>query len=134
MEDYSFDLLPKFDAVNVKWPGVSGGAIAMYEHNGQGTRYVWVATADLIRDAKKRLSEACEAADTVCKASIDRYIVSYYGSREIFDPMNEYCIYHQPWVGVGESDVFPTFRAYLLYVAYESRHQVERSPLTITSL
>lgn len=129
MEDYSFNLLPKFEGVDVMAPGISGGAISMYEGDGQGTLYVWVVTAELIRDAKKRLSEAYEAADAVGKASVDQAIVDYYGSREVFNAMNDYCIYQQPWAGDGESDVFPTFRAYLLNVAFESRHQVERSPL-----
>lgn len=127
MECYDFALV--HGVKDIVWPPVSGGAIAMYEHEGQHTLYVWIVNSDLVAEAKRRLQAVYNAASESHKAAIDRQIAFCYGSRNAYDDMTAYCIYAQSWGGPGEGKAFPDFRSYLDWVAYETRDQPERSPV-----
>ena len=53
MTDYSFDLLTEGALPrSIDWPGIKYVGIAMYNHNGQGTRYLWYLTEKLVSEAK----------------------------------------------------------------------------------
>jgi hypothetical protein len=129
MLDYMFELLPDANlGIGIDWPGIEGGGIALYEHDGQGTEYVWILTESLVEEAKSSLQMAYDEADEEKKGAIDRQIVSYYGSREVYDELKT-CLYLQCWGEPNGQIVFPTFKSYLNWVAYQSRGRQERSPL-----
>lgn len=127
-DGYSFALLPNLGRrVEVDWPGVDRG-IKMYEPDGQGTEYVWIMDGEKIAEAKEKLAAVYEAGDESVKLAIDGEIVAQYGSREAYDAMQDYCLYLQFW-GDPQSDIFPTIRPFLCYIAFESRRAEDPSPL-----
>lgn len=132
MADYTFTLLPDADlgGVEVDWPGITGGGIAMYENDGQGTDYVWILTEELVAEAKARLDEAYVAATGEQKGKITRAIEQLYGSVRAFDEMRT-CVYRQGWGSPSGQICCPSFRAFLCRVVYESQYVEERSPLGI---
>jgi len=131
MTDYTFTLLPDIElGIEVDWPSIEDGGIAIYEHEGQGTEYVWMLTDTLVEKAKQRLQNAFDKVDeqqkTVMLGAIDRV----YGSRGAFDGM-KICLYLQRWGEPNGNMVWPSFRSYLNWVVFSSRNMKERSPLTL---
>ena len=125
LEDYSCELVPR--TRNVEWPGITGGGIAMYQHEGSYTLYVWILGEEMVMRAKKCLEDAYEKMSDEEKGRIDKKIECWYGSRETFDKM-EQCIFAQPW-GEPSPKPFPNFRSYLCFVAFEQRERKECSPI-----
>jgi SMI1 / KNR4 family (SUKH-1) len=133
MLDYEFTLLPDIDlGIEVEWPGIEFGGIAIYENDGQGTDYVWFVTEALVDKAKKVLQDAFDAADSTQRTAINKAIFDVYGSHEAYDNMKS-CLYLQGWGEPSGQVVWPSFRSYLNWVVLESRDMKERSPLKIPS-
>ena len=120
MNDYSFQFLPGHEVpIPIDWPGIEGGGIAMYEHDGQGTRYVWYLNGDLVAEAKNILIEAYEEAEEDDKMVLDDLVKKYHGSWERLRELKT-CWCQQVW-GEPSMAVFHNFREFLSLVVFESR-------------
>jgi hypothetical protein len=131
MHDYELDLLPGTRQelpVKIDWPGIKGGAIAMYEHEGQGTEYVWYVTSELVAKARKALEDAYEAATANDKKRIDSLVQDYHGSWEKLKDLKE-CWYQQQWGDPDGMIVFHDFRAFLSTVVSSSVLEENKSPI-----
>jgi hypothetical protein len=134
MSDYVFTLLPDMElgGLEIEWPGIENGGIAIYENDGQGTDYVWFLSETLVDEAKKLLQDAFDGAEHTQRSAIAKAIEHVYGSREAFDNMKT-CLYLQGWGEPSGQVVWPTFRSYLNWVVFNSLNMEERSPLKVPS-
>ncbi|QDS73749.1 hypothetical protein FKW77_004988 [Venturia effusa] len=132
MLDYRFILLPDVDlGIEVEWPGIEFGGIAFYEHEGQGTEYVWLLTEELVEKTKGVLQKVYdEEANEEQRKKIDDAILRIYGSREAYDAMKS-CMYLQAWGEPTGQKIWTSFRSYLNWVVLESRDMRELSPLKV---
>lgn len=129
MSDYCFDLLPGAELpISIDWPGIEGGAIAMYDHDGQGTEYVWYLNEELVTKAKKILTDAYEEAEEAEKRGLDGLVEEYHGSWEQLRDVKA-CWYQQGWGDPDSMIVFHNFREFLSFVVFESRFEEDKSPL-----
>ena len=129
MADYSFELLPGAKLpVSIDWPGIEGGGIAMYEHEGQHTDYVWIIEGELVVKAKELLEEAYRKAGEAEKKILDAMMSDYYGGWEELKAMKS-CWYQQSWGDPDSMILCPSFRAFLSLVVLESSDEEERSPV-----
>lgn len=129
MTDYTFELLPGASLPTpIDWPGIEGGGIAMYEHNGQGTDYVWYVSKELVAKAKKVLDEAYQIAEEAEKKVLDGLVSDYHGNWEQLRDMKA-CWYQQSWGDPDSMVICHDFRAFLSLVVLESRVERDKSPL-----
>ncbi|KAH8700252.1 hypothetical protein BGW36DRAFT_356916 [Talaromyces proteolyticus] len=129
MTDYQFNLFPDAKLpVSIEWPGIEGGGIAMYEHNGQGTEYVWYIQGELLDKARNLLGEAYGKANETEKKAFDGLVAEYHGSWEQLRNLQG-CWYQQSWGSPDGMVVFHNFRAYLSLVLFQSIFEEDRSPL-----
>ncbi|QKX64176.1 uncharacterized protein TRUGW13939_11349 [Talaromyces rugulosus] len=131
MHHYTLDLLPgtrRELPIEIEWPGIEGGAIAMYEHEGQGTDYVWYVTSELVAKARKLLEEAYEAATANDKKYLDSLVQEYHGSWDKLKDLKG-CWYQQQWGDPDSMIVFHDFRAFLSTVVSSSVLEENKSPI-----
>lgn len=120
MWDYQFDLLRGDNLpITIDWPGVEGGGIAVYEHDGQGTEYLWHINEPLVAKAKKVLIDAYEAAGEEEKKTVDDLVKDYHGSWERLKEMKT-CWYQQGWGDPNGMIVFHDFKEFVSLVVSES--------------
>lgn len=117
--------------LEVLWCSKCNGGIAMYEHDGQGTEYTWIIPKIGVEIAKERIKEVYEKVDSRQKARIDEAILHRFGSRKAYEEM-DYCIWVQLWGEPSGQKVYPSFMSYLRGVVYDSRPDVERSPIKLS--
>ncbi|RDW87919.1 hypothetical protein BP5796_03613 [Coleophoma crateriformis] len=129
MASSTFYLLPDIPKIDFDWPEFENGAIAMYEHSGQSTQYIWMVPEAPVQIAKQRVQDVYERANDETKAIIDQEINFRFGSREAFNAMTV-CFFQQYW-GEADGEAFPSFRSFLNRVVYESREMPQRSPLKL---
>ena len=121
MNDYRFELLPTDEnPISIDWPGIEGGGIAMYEHDGQGTIYVWYMNEELVAKAKKVLTDAYAAAAEADQRVVDYLVHKYHGGWERLAQLQA-CWYEQFWGGAGDTIVFHDFKEFLSLVVFQSR-------------
>jgi hypothetical protein len=130
MGGYEFDLFPETSLpVQIVWPTIEGGGVAMYEHNGQGTIYTWYLQGELLVKAKKALEDAYQKAGESDKKIIDKQVERYHGSWEKLRDL-EACWYQQAW-GDAPMALFHSFRDFFSRVVFESRYEEDKSPLNL---
>jgi SMI1 / KNR4 family (SUKH-1) len=123
-----FELFPAVDLpVKIKWPGVEGGRIAMYEHDGQGTEFLWYLNEDLVARGKKAFDEAYQKASEEDKKILGRLVEEYHGSWETLREMKACWVQHA-WE-IGGIGLFHDFKAFLSVVVFDSRFEDNRSPV-----
>lgn len=131
MHDYSFELFPgarRDLPIEIEWPGIEGGAIALYEHDGQGTRYLWYVTSELVSKARKMLEDAYDSASPDDKKRLDDLVKEYHGSWEKLRGLKE-CWYRQGWGDADSMLLFHDFRAFLSHLLSESVSEEDKNPL-----
>ncbi|CRG83095.1 hypothetical protein PISL3812_00443 [Talaromyces islandicus] len=129
MHDYWLDLLPGTKPpVEIEWPGIEGGAIAMYEHDGQGTDYVWYVNEEVLSKARKSLEDAYEAATVEEKKCLDDLVRLHHGSWETLRGLKQ-CWYQQSWGDPDSMIVFHDFRAFLSLVVSTSVPEENKNPI-----
>lgn len=132
---YGFNLFPeylfaaKFVPFRIEWPDIECGAIAMYEFNGQGTKYMWYLQGEVLVKAKKALDKAYQEAGEPKKKIIDNLVEQYHGSWEKLADLQS-CWCQVAW-GEGVEALFHDFRAFLSHVVYKSRYEKDKSPLKL---
>jgi hypothetical protein len=128
MTDYGFNLIPWEEVpLAVDWPGIAGGGISMYEHDGQGTRYVWYIQGELLNIAKQALNSAYETADEKGKEILDELVVQYHGSWERLKSLDA-CWYQHTWGMPEGTIIFYDFRSYLSHVLHKTMYEKDKSP------
>lgn len=127
---YEFDLFPEMSLpVHVVWPTFEGGAVMMYEDNGQRTKYMWYFQGELLAKAKKALEETYQKAGELEKKRIDKAVEQFHGSWEKLRDLQS-CWYQAAW-GYGPTALFHTFRDFFSLVVFQSRYEEDKSPLSL---
>lgn len=128
MGGYEFDLFPEMTLpVHINWPNIEGGGVAMYEREGQRTRYMWYLQGEVLAKAKKVLDEAYQKAGESDKKIMDQLVERYHGSWEQLRDLQS-CWYQQGWGG-GPIALFHNFRDFFSLVVFESRYEEDKSPV-----
>lgn len=131
MACYNLDLFPETTLpVPIEWPNMEGGAIAMYEEEGQGTIYMWYLQGEVLAKAKKALNDGYQKATELDEKVIDKQVERYHGSWEQLRDLRS-CWYRQGWGGSGPRDLFHTFRDFLSLVVFVSRYEEDKSPVKL---
>lgn len=131
MHNYCFELFPGAGEdlpIEIEWPGIEGGAIAMYEHDGQGTDYLWYVTSELVSKARKILEDAYSTANPDDKKRLDALVQEYHGSWENLRGLKE-CWYQQGWGDPDSMGLFHDFRAFLSTVVSDSVLEENKNPI-----
>ncbi|OKL62760.1 hypothetical protein UA08_01444 [Talaromyces atroroseus] len=119
MSSYQLELLPGARlSASIEWPNIDCGGIAMYENDGQGTKYLWYFQGELLEKAKSTLEKAYSEAAEPGKRVLDNLVKEYHGSWAQLRNLQS-CWYQQGWGGPG-LNVFHNFRDYLSLVVLES--------------
>lgn len=147
MDDYGFTMLPDFQVEPKRPSGMSemdwefslrvelckyGGAIAVYDPDGQGTNYVWILPKATVDAAREKVAEVYDKVGDKQKERIDGEIVRRYGSKEVYEGM-DYAVNVQGWGCPEGVEVYPDFGSFIRAVVYNSRASAETSPLKMSS-